>query len=177
MQPTAAATAVDDQWPAYAGPAGARFSALDEITTANVSRLQVAWTYRTGELGQNARDGAKLTFEATPIHFDGRLYLATAFGRVIALDPATGAEVWHFDAGVDRAAPLQRGDLARGVGLARRRGRPGRHPARGGSSPAPSTRGSSRSTPRPAGRAPPSAPAGKCGWHRAPEPTDRPTTR
>ena len=73
------------------------------VTAANVARLQAAWTYRTGELGQDARDGAKLTFEATPIHFDGRLYLATAFGRVIALDPATGAEIWRFDAGVDRA--------------------------------------------------------------------------
>ncbi len=92
----------DDQWPAYAGASGARFSALDHLTAANVSGLQAAWTYRTGELGQDARDGGKLTFEATPIHFDGRLYLATAFGRVIALDPATGAETWRFDAAIDR---------------------------------------------------------------------------
>ena len=63
------------------GAAGARFSALDRLTPANVSRLQVAWTYHTGELGQNASDDDKLTFEATPIHFDGRLYLSTAFGR------------------------------------------------------------------------------------------------
>ena len=75
-----AAPAPDDQWPAYAGAAGARYSALDAITPANVANLQAAWTYRTGELGQDARDGAKLTFEATPIHFDGRLYLATAYG-------------------------------------------------------------------------------------------------
>ncbi len=101
-QPTA--TAADDQWPAYAGAAGARFSTVGEITAANVEGLQIAWTYRTGELGQNARDAEKLTFEATPIHVDGRLYLATAYGRVIALDPATGAEVWRFDAGVDRSA-------------------------------------------------------------------------
>jgi quinoprotein glucose dehydrogenase len=95
--------AFGDQWPAYAGGAGARFSSLDQITPANVSRLAVAWTHRTGERGEGARDAAKLTFEATPIHFDGRLYLSTAFGRVIALDPVTGAEVWHFDAGVDRS--------------------------------------------------------------------------
>jgi quinoprotein glucose dehydrogenase len=93
----------DDQWPAYAGATGARSSPLDAITAANVSRLAVAWTYHTGERGANARDGHELTFEATPIHFAGRLYLSTAFGRVIALDPLTGAEAWHFDAGVDRS--------------------------------------------------------------------------
>ncbi len=91
-----------DQWPAYAGSSGGRSSTLDQITPNNVVRLQVAWTYRTGELGQDARDGHKLTFEATPIHFDGRLYLATAFGRVIALNPRTGTDVWTFDPGVDR---------------------------------------------------------------------------
>jgi quinoprotein glucose dehydrogenase len=91
-----------DQWPAYAGAAGARYSPLDRITSANVARLEIAWTYRTGETGQNARDGHKLTFEATPLHFDGRLYLSTSYGRLIALDPQTGREVWTFDAGVDR---------------------------------------------------------------------------
>ena len=95
-------SASSDEWPAYAGSAGARFSPRDRITPANVSRLAVAWTYHTGELGQNARDGDKLTFEATPIHFDGRLYLSTAYGQVIALDPVTGAEQWRFDPGVDR---------------------------------------------------------------------------
>ena len=54
-----------DEWPAYAGSAGARFSPRDQITPANVSRLAVAWTYHTGELGQDARDRDKLTFEAT----------------------------------------------------------------------------------------------------------------
>jgi quinoprotein glucose dehydrogenase len=91
-----------DQWPAYAGAAGARASSLRQITPENVARLQPAWTYRTGELGRDARDGHKLTFEATPLHFDGRLYLSTAYGRVIALDPRTGRERWRFDAGVDR---------------------------------------------------------------------------
>jgi quinoprotein glucose dehydrogenase len=93
----------DDQWPAYAGAAGARSSPLAQITAGNVGRLAPVWTAHTGERGQDARDGGKLTFEATPIHFDGRLYLATAYGRVLALDPATGAEVWRFDAGIDRA--------------------------------------------------------------------------
>jgi quinoprotein glucose dehydrogenase len=93
----------DDQWPAYGGdPGGTRYSALEQITRANVSQLEVVWTYRTGELGENARDGGDLTFEATPLHFDGRLYLTTAFGKVIALDPATGKQIWTYDANIDR---------------------------------------------------------------------------
>jgi quinoprotein glucose dehydrogenase len=100
--PAPASAVNSDQWPAYAGAAGSRYSPADQLTPANASRLAVAWTYRTGETGQNARDGAKLTFEATPVHFDGRLYVATAYGKVIALDPRTGTEVWTFDAGVDR---------------------------------------------------------------------------
>lgn len=93
-----------DQWPAYGGDAGGnRYSPLTQVTPANVNGLQVAWTYRTGELGENAESGKSLTFEATPIHFDGRLYLSTSYGKVIALDPATGREVWTYDAKISRS--------------------------------------------------------------------------
>jgi quinoprotein glucose dehydrogenase len=105
--PAQAATPVStpgDQWPAYGGDAGGtRYSPLADITRENVSRLTVAWTYRTGELGRDARSGRSLTFEATPVHFDGRLYLSTAFAKVIALDPDTGREIWTYDARVDRS--------------------------------------------------------------------------
>ncbi len=92
-----------DQWPAYGGDrGGTRYTAHAQITPQNVSRLQVAWTYRTGELGIGARDSADLTFETTPIFVDGTLYLSTGFGRIIALDPATGVERWRAETGVDR---------------------------------------------------------------------------
>ena len=90
-------------WASYGGdPGGMRYSDLTQIQSLNVGGLEVAWTYRTGELGQGAEDGDELTFEATPILFDGRLYLSTAFGKIIALDPATGTERWSFDARVPR---------------------------------------------------------------------------
>ena len=101
---TPVAPRADDQWPAYAGAAGARSSPLAQMSATNVGQLQVAWTYHTGELGRDARDGHKLTFEATPIHFDGRLYLSTSYGRIVALDPLNGREIWRFDAGIDRTA-------------------------------------------------------------------------
>src|SRR5437762_3047079 len=88
------------EWIAYGHDAlGSRFSPLTQIDRDNVSRLAVAWTYRTGEMSASTRRPTK--FEATPLVVDGTLYLSTPFGRVIALDPATGRERWTFDAKVD----------------------------------------------------------------------------
>jgi len=101
------------EWTAYGRDAlGSRFSPLTQITRDNVARLEVAWTYRTGEVDANTRRPAKL--ETTPLMVDGTLYLSTPFGRVIALDPETGKERWTFDAKPDRTANW--GDFAsRGV--------------------------------------------------------------
>ena len=101
------------EWTAYGRDAfGSRFSPLTQITRDNVAGLEVAWTYRTGEVDANTRRPAKL--ETTPLMVDGTLYLSTPLGRVIALDPETGKERWTFDAKPDRNANW--GDLAsRGV--------------------------------------------------------------
>lgn len=94
----------DAGWYAYGGDAGGtRYAPLDQITPENVSDLDVAWTYRTGELGQGSPVAEKLTFEATPIIYEGVLYVSTAFGKVIALDAATGTERWAYDPEVDRS--------------------------------------------------------------------------
>lgn len=91
-------------WGYYGGDSfGQRFSSLDEINRDNVARLQVAWTYRTGELGAGLARAGKLTFEATPVLAFGLLYLETATNIVIALDPETGRERWRFDPHIDRA--------------------------------------------------------------------------
>lgn len=100
------------EWTAYGHDAfGSRYSPLTQITRDNVSRLAAAWTYRTGEMDRT-RQPSK--FEATPLMVDGTLYLSTPFGRVIALDPATGRAKWTFDAHADRQGNW--GDFAnRGV--------------------------------------------------------------
>jgi len=90
-------------WHAHGGDAGGtRYAQLDQVNRINVQRLERVWTYRTGELGQGSPVKEKLTFEATPILFDGTLYFSTAFGKVIALDPETGEECWVYDPKVDR---------------------------------------------------------------------------
>jgi len=98
-----------EEWPAYGNDAGSsRYSPLSEVTKANVGKLRVAWTYRTGDVsdGRGTWNGqkvwAKSTFEATPLMFDDTLYIATPFNRIIALDPETGKEKWTFDPKLDR---------------------------------------------------------------------------
>jgi quinoprotein glucose dehydrogenase len=76
-----------------------------EITRDNVSRLQVAWTYRTGETDARFATIKAPSFEATPIVVDGTMYVGTPLGRVIALDAATGQERWVFDPQIARNIP------------------------------------------------------------------------
>ena len=88
----------ESDWPAYGrDPGGSRYSPLAQINRENVSNLKIAWTYRTGAADVKAASAKKAAFEATPILVDGLLYLTTPYSRVIALDPATGAERWTFD--------------------------------------------------------------------------------
>src|SRR6266404_3074378 len=51
-------------WGFYGGDAfGQHYSSLDQIKRENVESLTVAWTYRTGELGEGFARSSKLTFE------------------------------------------------------------------------------------------------------------------
>src|SRR2546425_1951830 len=98
------------------GPAarGPRSSPASDITRKNVSRLELAWTYRTGETDPGFKTEKATAFEATPLVVDGVMYVGTPLGRVIALDPATGRERWVFDPGIKRDVTY--GDFAsRGV--------------------------------------------------------------
>jgi quinoprotein glucose dehydrogenase len=97
----AAASAKGGDWPVYGGDAGGqRFSPLTEIDRTNVGQLELAWQIRTGDLDADPGPPDHMAFQATPILVDGLLVLPTPLGRVLALDPATGAERWRFDATV-----------------------------------------------------------------------------
>jgi quinoprotein glucose dehydrogenase len=82
---------------------GTHRSSLSDITARNVGALEVAWTYRTGDVSDGASGTAATAFEATPVMVDGVLYFSTPFSRVVALDAETGRELWVFDPGVDGA--------------------------------------------------------------------------
>ncbi len=86
-------------WPYYGRTqAGLRYSPLTGIDRDSVADLQLAWTYRTGD---GARYGeaflAGQAFEATPTLVAGALIVCTPSGRLVALDPASGAERWSHD--------------------------------------------------------------------------------
>lgn len=75
-------------WPSFGrDPGAARFSPLEQINTANVARLQRAWTFHTGQPGS----------EGIPIVVGGVMYLAAANG-LFAVEPETGKQIWHYQA-------------------------------------------------------------------------------
>jgi quinoprotein glucose dehydrogenase len=112
----------DIEWSAFAGDqGGTHYSAAADITRENVGRLQPAWTYHTGALVPATELNRKAAFEATPLMVDGTLYVITPFNKVIALDPATGAERWTYDPRVDRSYSYSE-VTSRGVSVWRRGG-------------------------------------------------------
>ena len=91
-----------------------RYVPASAITPENVGRLELAWTYRTGEAEPRFATRRPTSFETTPVVVDGTMYLNTPLGRVIALDAATGREQWVFDPEIARDRSY--GDFAsRGV--------------------------------------------------------------
>ncbi|MBL9161738.1 MAG: pyrroloquinoline quinone-dependent dehydrogenase [Planctomycetaceae bacterium] len=91
---TSAQSLDQSDWPRVGNdPGGMRYADLAQINLENVARLKPAWTFRTNEL--EGRDGR--TIECTPLVVDGVMYLTTGYLRVVALDAATGAELWQFD--------------------------------------------------------------------------------
>lgn len=112
-----AAAAPDSGWPAYGGDeGGTRYSPLTEITPANVGELRVAWTFRTGELGQGVKDWNRSAFEATPILYDGTLYLTTSSTDVVAVNAVDGTLRWRHDSQSRKDLHYSDG-VSRGVSL------------------------------------------------------------
>lgn len=107
-----------DQWPVYGGDAGgSKYSALADITRANVSTLTVAWEWRPEDLPLEQYGTRPGTFQTTPLMIDGVLYATTQYNRVAALDPETGRPRWTFDPKtyVDGQPPNGTGYVHRGV--------------------------------------------------------------
>jgi quinoprotein glucose dehydrogenase len=81
----------DVEWPMHGGVDNIRYSPLTEINRGNVSSLRVAWTYDS----HDAFKGSEMQSNAVVV--DGVLYATTPTLKVIALDAATGREIWKFD--------------------------------------------------------------------------------
>jgi len=101
-------------WIAYtADNHGTKYSPLDQINAANFNKLEVAWRFKTDNLG--TRPEFKL--EGTPLAIRGVLYVTAGTRRsVIALDGRTGELIWsHSYREGQRAAIAPRQLSGRGV--------------------------------------------------------------
>lgn len=86
-----------NDWPAYGYDAGGgRFSPLTQITPANAGKLELAWTYHMNPVPSQKL--ARVPFATTsPLVVDGRMFLGTPYGRVVALDPISGKQLWAYE--------------------------------------------------------------------------------
>lgn len=81
-------------WSAYRGDAAnTAYSSLDQINRENVSLLEVAWTYHTGDVAK----GNRSAIQCNPIIANGMMYVTSPKLKLIALEPTTGKELWKFD--------------------------------------------------------------------------------
>ena len=103
------------QWTNYGGAGGQQYSALDDINSTNLHKLELAWTTRTGELGEDFKDNS-FSFQANPILWNGTLYLSSATAVAFALNAETGEEIWRYAAGLPKDASYSE-SASRGVSL------------------------------------------------------------
>jgi quinoprotein glucose dehydrogenase len=98
-------------WPVYGGSLEQiRYSPLSQIDSSNVRQLEVAWTYHTGD---SLSPFSQL--QCNPVVVDEVLYATTASLHVVALNAATGAEIWRFDP-TAKGEPVIQG-INRGVAI------------------------------------------------------------
>ena len=76
---------------------GAKYSPLAQINRDNVTDLELAWEYHTGDVPPEDTTDTLIAFEDQPSLIAGNLVVCTTSRRIIALDPATGEERWVFD--------------------------------------------------------------------------------
>lgn len=77
-------------WDAYGGDRHhTHYSSLDQINRTNIDQLQLAWEFSTGDQGP--------TIECNPVITDNTMYITSPGLKVIALNAATGEEIWRFD--------------------------------------------------------------------------------
>ncbi|HEY1765349.1 MAG TPA: PQQ-binding-like beta-propeller repeat protein [Opitutaceae bacterium] len=103
-----------DDWPVYLGDkAASHYSNLSQISAENVGQLSIAWTWSGGD---KRPDSSQI--QCNPLEIGGVLYCTSAAMKLVALDAATGRELWRFvpqeASGVNRGLAYWRdGDDAR----------------------------------------------------------------
>jgi quinoprotein glucose dehydrogenase len=112
MAPHGQPSTAKGDWPMYfADPSGSRYSPQDQINASNFNKLEVAWHFKTDNLG--GRPEFKL--EGTPLEINGTVYTTAGSRRaVIALNAKTGEMKWMYslDEGARAALAFPIGPMA-----------------------------------------------------------------
>jgi len=101
-------------WPTYgADLANSKYRPLDQINATNFNKLEIAWRFKTDNLGSRP----EFRLEGTPLVVNGVLYAAAGTRRsVVALDATTGEQLWvHGEHEGPRGAAAPRQLSGRGV--------------------------------------------------------------
>ncbi len=87
-------TSAGKDWPVYLGDnSSSHYSSLTEINKDNISQLELAWIYHTGDdISENHTQ-----IQCNPIIIGGIMYATSPRLKVFALDAATGRQLWEFD--------------------------------------------------------------------------------
>src|SRR2546425_12572031 len=114
-QTTGQPSTKNGEWPAYAADVrGTRYSPLDQINASNFNKLEVAWRFKTDNLGTHP----EFKLEGTPLMVKGVLYVTAGTRRsVIALDARNGELIWSHSLREGRRAAVAPRQLS-GRGLA-----------------------------------------------------------
>ena len=79
----------DEDWSTYGkNLENQRYSKLSQINEKNVKDLKLDWQYQTG---------IKATFQATPIVYEGIMYISLPYNHVLAINAKTGKEIWRYE--------------------------------------------------------------------------------
>nr|MBV6628369.1 PQQ-binding-like beta-propeller repeat protein [Oceanococcus sp. HetDA_MAG_MS8] len=107
------ALAAQAEWPLYGGDAAHHRHVLNsQISPENIHQLKPAWSFKTGIKG---------SFQATPIVADGVMYVSLPWNHVVALNAASGEEIWRYQHRRDMRRKPCCGPANRGVALAQGR--------------------------------------------------------
>ena len=106
-------------WPHYARDlAATKYSPLDQIDASNVENLEIAWVWESVDSDLPGRfPGTEVNpnYQVTPIKIGDRLYASTNMGQAVALDPATGRQLWRYDPYAEGLRDEPAGRSSRGV--------------------------------------------------------------
>ena len=108
--------AQEQTWSTFNGDLAAnKYATADQITPANVGKLQKAWEVHTGDVSNGKGNKPESDWSATPLFVNNTVYLSTPFYRIFALEPDTGKVKWIYDSKSTLKALTQPDLKTRGV--------------------------------------------------------------